>query len=691
MKLLNYLFVFIIAVSCTAKIPGKVEKNLETMGNDASAFKKLINHYQSEDRDKRKLQAVYFIINNILPHHYYTSDSLKQFDKYLEFIGEADIKERHWKWDSLGKKNIKVVYKDIRVNYDYKTITADYLIKNIDEAFSIWERSPWKDDFTFDEFCNYILPYRSDEEPIGNWRKKLSKKYSFLYDTISSGYDLDRSYTFLYKYVRDSLFLITMKCFYPFQMDIDRLLLAKSGACPDKTNFTSYVLRSFGVPVAIETLPSWGNDGRPHSFNVLPDEKLGYKYIIKTDTIPYKYPFVHASRRMENSKLLVLNEDFQDPVMSDFLKSKVIDYHLINTADLPEYLTVTPGRSVAKLFRKTYEIQSSSLMEINKSYHEKIPYFFESPNLMDVTGLYVSVQDIEIDIKNKPDHANFAYLCTSSGSSFIPVAWSLLKKNNVAEFTDVGKQVLYFTMYLYNDRFYVANNPFVLSKSGDVKYLHIDNNHPQKMILHRKYPLFSWIVYFTNRSVGGIFQGASKKDFSDAQDLYTIEKTPDFDMNKIQISNENKFRYIRFINTKSYGDMNEIEVLEESNKKLDGKILCSDDDNILGAKRAFDGDYNTRYEGKDLNSWIAIDFGTPKLIKQINFVPRSDRNGIHPGEEYELLFWDNQWKSGGRKTAKDNYLVYDSIPSNTVYWLKCHSGGTEERIFTYEDGKQIWW
>jgi hypothetical protein len=31
------------------------------------------------------------------------------------------------------------------------------------------------------------------------------------------------------------------------------------------------------------------------------------------------------------------------------------------------------------------------------------------------------------------------------------------------------------------------------------------------------------------------------------------------------------------------------------------------------------------------------------------------------------------------------------VPKNSVLWLRDLTKGREERIFTYENGKQVWW
>lgn len=54
--------------------------------------------------------------------------------------------------------------------------------------------------------------------------------------------------------------------------------------------------------------------------------------------------------------------------------------------------------------------------------------------------------------------------------------------------------------------------------------------------------------------------------------------------------------------------------------------------------------------------------------------------------------WDGvMWKSLGVQVAKAQHLQYHNIPENALLLLRNHSRGVEERIFTYEDGKQIWW
>lgn len=68
-----------------------------------------------------------------------------------------------------------------------------------------------------------------------------------------------------------------------------------------------------------------------------------------------------------------------------------------------------------------------------------------------------------------------------------------------------------------------------------------------------------------------------------------------------------------------------------------------------------------------------------------------DSNNIFAGDVYELRYWQEGWHSLGRHTAQTDSLIYEGVPSGALLWLRNLTRGKEERIFTYEDGKQIWW
>lgn len=110
-------------------------------------------------------------------------------------------------------------------------------------------------------------------------------------------------------------------------------------------------------------------------------------------------------------------------------------------------------------------------------------------------------------------------------------------------------------------------------------------------------------------------------------------------------------------------------------------------------QNVFDGKLDTYFSGnKNMLSWAGLDLGKPVRITKVKYCPRSDTNFILPGDTYELCCWDgNRWQSLGKQSATEQKVVWKGIPSNGVYLLHDLSGGKEERIFTYENGKQVWW
>lgn len=110
-------------------------------------------------------------------------------------------------------------------------------------------------------------------------------------------------------------------------------------------------------------------------------------------------------------------------------------------------------------------------------------------------------------------------------------------------------------------------------------------------------------------------------------------------------------------------------------------------------------------------SVLLFDKYPPSLTSQ-----NDTTNSILPGDIYELFCWENnKWCSLGVKTTNDRkadidslgpdfkktqffgnigdkeYLFYENIPVGSLFLLKNHSRGREERIFTIENSQQIWW
>jgi len=111
-------------------------------------------------------------------------------------------------------------------------------------------------------------------------------------------------------------------------------------------------------------------------------------------------------------------------------------------------------------------------------------------------------------------------------------------------------------------------------------------------------------------------------------------------------------------------------------------------------KAAFDNKPLTYFEGINGDkNWVGMKFNYPEIISKIRYLGRNDDNFINIGNLYELYYWkDDDWKSLGTKiSGYSQQLVYNNVPNDALFLLRNHTEGNEERIFTYDGEKQIWW
>jgi hypothetical protein len=128
----------------------------------------------------------------------------------------------------------------------------------------------------------------------------------------------------------------------------------------------------------------------------------------------------------------------------------------------------------------------------------------------------------------------------------------------------------------------------------------------------------------------------------------------------------------------------------ENKIKFKGKYLASSKELLKNIENAFDDNIRTNFSVKS-NSicWFGLDLGKPQKISTIKYLYRNSFNVVEPGDDYELFYWDNQWKSLGIKTAKENFIEFN-VPKQTVLWLRNLTKGKEESLFIMDKGKQKW-
>lgn len=615
----------------------------------------------------------------------YTMDS-NNAQRTTILSGDIDNLQRFLEsFDNLKKKDSSFIKKklilladslskslDITKNINtHEILDTDYIegdkIKHNNKlAYKALLEASWKDSINSQDFHEYLLPYKLTNEMFDNWRDSL---YTFHQELVLLHPNL-KNMDSLYNYHLSTTYnllssVIEMRNYFPSEENYSWLDITKEGGCVARCRYAIYHLRAAGVPATYDYIPNWGN--RPssqHAYVGLANKKKQVEKLLKNDN---------------DQKNLVDNLNAaMDPKST----------HIFLEKDMPQGLYIQYEKTIPKIYRQTWSTQPSIIKLISKTPREEIhPYLFK-PNMIDVTSQYLQVADVKIS-KRFFENKHMAYLTTFDINNWIPVAFAPFNWYGEAVFKDMGKHILYLPM-VYKSGLIPYGDPFVLEDSGAKRILACNKEKRIDMRLIRKFPLFSYAANHSIDFKGCRIEGSNDPDFKEAKVLHNIDYYP-FYMQQIDLKKPDTLRYIQLVapDDGRVFRLAEIECYQDSSGVLEKVEHKTYKNGTLKGRfaNAFDGNLNTYQNGKRFK----LDFETPRPISRIRFCPKNDTNCVIPGNEYELFYWDKRWVSMGKKIAKDFFLNYSNIPSGTIYWLKCLTEGKEERIFTYENGKQIWW
>jgi hypothetical protein len=648
---MRHLKCFIFFFPCFAlfscdRYPTDVEKALTLAGNNRSELEKVISHYNENLSDSLKLKAAYFLIANMPGHHFFKG---KLLDTYMSFLDSTldRSKRGHQRemFSSFVDKHGLFDYNRLEEKFDVNEIKSDYLITNIDFAFKTWFLQPWKNEISFDIFCNYVLPYRVSNEVPEQWREELYNKFNPLLDSVRSvNGDIIMACKAICRVIKDTLdggaqFLASLPSQGP-----TRLLKYRTGTCREQAQYATYVMRALGIPVTIDYTPQWPFRSLGHSWNVV------------------------------------------------FANGKAIPF--MGTETMPGE-PHKEGYKYAKVFRETFSINKRSLAYTGEN-KEIIPSTFDEPFMVDVTNEMVTTSDVTVQLsKIVNSKCKFAYLAVFDNRNWVPIDWSEVKNNSVT-FRSVGRDIVYLPVCIENTGLTAIGHPFILSADGNINPIIASTSEVETLILTRKYPFFKRVDDFIKRMKGGIFQVANRSDFLDAVSIGTITEVPDPIFYAFRVNLQKQFRYVRYLSPKGgWGNIAELEVYDNKGAKLRGTVIGTSgswEGTARTREKAFDSDILTFFDAPIADgAWVGLDLGKGMQLSKVQYMPRNDGNTIEKGDKYELVYWKDDWKRVEIQTATTDSLIFHRVPSNALYLLHDLTKGSEERIFTYYNSKQIWW
>lgn len=641
------LYLLILCSACQIRQQHTlVPENISEKGDSIwAAFNKT-----NTNQDTLYIKTAAFLYQHMKYHSFAGNPRLHEYVAFVnKFSGFPNAIEKEFAAKNAG------VFKEQGRVYDVNIIDTGYLRDNLERSLDVFNRTAWKKDISFDIFCNYVLSYRVADEPVEvvNWKEEVGNTFFTCAGDMILRSNLNDAVAFMYRWMGDCQQNFRYK-FGAAALNIPLLPVRSTmktpvGSCREFSHKTVAILRSVGIPAAIDFTPNYCNINSDHQWAA-----------IITDSL-HCLPFDIATKQLGVYK------------DASFILSKV--YRHAFAANMNSHL--------ARWGEKDY-----------------LPDHFNNPSLIDVTSQYTSTLNIKVPVYKEVDQ-QIAYLAVFNRPDWMPVDWGTCNKDSVA-FNNIGLGGVYLPVSFTDEKqMYSVGDAFILGKDSVIHYCKPDLVHTQTVNLYRKYPpdVARDVAGLIMRAKGGKFQGANKRDFSDAVDLYEITGTPQDTLYVVPVNNKSRFRYVRYLSPQSsYGNLAEAEFYEKGDEqhRLKGPVLGTEGsfmNNPLCVKAAlFDGNYLTYFDTYQADySWAGMDLGEKKEIGMIRFLVRTDLNGIVKGNTYDLLYWDKEWKSLGKVASPTNgVLQYNNVPSNAILWLRNLTTGREERIFTYENGKQVW-
>ena len=299
-----------------------------------------------------------------------------------------------------------------------------------------------------------------------------------------------------YKFCINSSF----KC--EWDLNYSDLNLTRSGSCYFATQYSAYLNRAMGIPVAVDFTPFWANKSGGHEWNAL---------IVNGKSIP----FIGTESDPGKTKIEFAFE-----------------------------------RKRAKIFRVTYAKQKNGIKDLKLNQND-IPGLFQNDHIKDVTSQYIPVSDVQIPLNKEYSKYKIAYLCVYNGQDWKPVNWGKIDDSGICHFKDMGRNIIYAPMCYLENEFFPAGIAFILNSDGKIDLLSGNTNERGDIKIARKspngtkiaknntYELFCWVqengwflldkkkaeddfIVFKNIPQNGLFRIHSN-DNSKSERIFTYE------------------------------------------------------------------------------------------------------------------------------------------------------------------------
>ena len=272
-----------------------IEQVLKLAGNNRKELEKVLEHYRRHPGDSLKYRAAVFLIENMQGHLSVNYPETEEYYRQIRSIFAVENKTRS-QADSLFQL-IKVNHRKTKSAYDIQTMRASYLTNQIEQAFET-RNYPWTQSIPWEDFCEYVLPYRNTQEPIEDWRPLYKQRMVMLLDSLITVQASDSLVcATLMSFFKPEAFVLVENGF-PVPLKPSMYLDMNTGSCKDLTFLSQYVMRVAGLPVTYDFTPQWANRILGHEWNAVISKGEAITFQIGDDV-----PFGEHLRSKSEDKL----------------------------------------------------------------------------------------------------------------------------------------------------------------------------------------------------------------------------------------------------------------------------------------------------------------------------------------------------------------------------------------------------
>lgn len=427
----------------------EVDRHLKEFPRARLAFEEVLNEFKD---DELKRKAAFFIFNNMKNHYSETVIWVDSLGKALDYdeLNYSDYKTSIHAFRQKTRLN-KVKPKISRI-FDGDTISADYIINHINMILKTWNK-PWNKHLEFEDFCEYVLPYRVMNEPVQYYQNIFFERFEPFLDSLSDNgvdYELQCLVNMeIHKGYQNTFQREDPRYRLPLQGPLN-LMHRKQGDCTNMVNYASYAMRSLGVPVTVDFTPWYSTSTGRHFWNVTWDKNGKASIFVGTRNNPGTY--------------------------------------------------LIP-RELGKVFRFKYSNNKDWIAHFLPE--NKLPHgFFRKKHIFDVTPEYGPCTDLVFNLNVKTD-SPYAYISVFNGLNWKAVFFGKLNSQNKVCFKNMGRGAVYLPQIFKNNRFHSVAYPKLLRKDGTIEELRpdlkrrrcISIKEAEKYLIFRpgkKYALYYW-------------------------------------------------------------------------------------------------------------------------------------------------------------------------------------------------------